>query len=186
MTVETQDKQSGELCKTCGLCCDGTFFDLVEVIEERTSQREKYSKDKRLNVEVVTTKKFALPCSCFDASIGCTIYDVRPKVCAKFKCGLLKQLSKEKKTLESCMKIVKQTQSSVAFINNNIDQKASFIKPTPTLRKFSLVYGQIADDASMQKLGKQNSKLLKNYVSYAMAYQEFFPKRKILPLLGIK
>lgn len=184
MVAKGQDRDSRDLCHSCGLCCDGTFFDFVEVIEERSVEKEKYSRNTRLDVEVTTTKKFSLPCSCFDKKIGCTIYNDRPRVCRNFKCGLLKQLINNKRSLKSCINIVKQLQESTACIADSLNNQASFIKPTPLLKKFYLVYGQIGDTKSMQDLGKKNASLLKFYMSFAMAYQEFFPKKKLLPLIN--
>lgn len=177
------DLPEQELCKSCGLCCDGTFFDYVEVVEERSISNEKYSKNNKLEIEVKTTKKFKQPCSCFDSKLGCSIYSDRPKVCVNFKCGLLKQLSSDKKSLPSCLKVVSQLKNNAIDINKKLESKASFIKSAGVLKKFTLVYGNIDNSKSMQKLGRQDASLLKYYMGFAMAYQEFFPKRKLLPLL---
>lgn len=184
MNQATQDLQSRDLCKSCGFCCDGTFFNQVEIVEERKNQSEKYSKNKKLDVEVITTKRFSLPCSCFDQKTGCTIYLDRPNICKNFECGLLQQLNNGKRSFESSVNIVNQLRDGARYINDNVTSLASFIKPIPILRKFTLIYGHVSDNEAMQELGKLNSELLKSYMSFAMAYQQFFPKKNILPLVS--
>lgn len=70
-----------ELCLSCGLCCDGSLFQLVKL--------QPGESDPRLRL-VPEHEAFAQPCSCFAAG-ACAIYEQRPAACRDFRCRLLGQ-----------------------------------------------------------------------------------------------
>ena len=76
--------KSEHLCLACGLCCDGTLIGFVEL-----SKEEIPSVKEIMDIEEIQGNGFFLhPCKKY--CNGCTVYEQRPKNCAKFKCGLLK------------------------------------------------------------------------------------------------
>ena len=68
-----------ELCLSCGLCCDGSLFQLVK-LEPGEAQS-----GLRL---VPAHDAFAQPCGCLTGT-RCDIYDDRPAACRRFRCRLL-------------------------------------------------------------------------------------------------
>ena len=85
--MSTEEALSQELCRSCGLCCDGTLFSRAPV-----------GADERVHPTLAAggswterdgTRFFALACCAFSGT--CTIYDQeRPRVCGRFKCALLR------------------------------------------------------------------------------------------------
>lgn len=79
-----------QLCPNCGLCCDGTIFEDVELRNGDDAKR-------LVKLGLALKKKgqgklaFTQPCACFDGKC-CTIYSDRPRRCRLFECGLLKKV----------------------------------------------------------------------------------------------
>jgi Fe-S-cluster containining protein len=75
------------ICVGCGLCCDGTLFSHLGVLDES----DLGAPLRALGVEVVTEAEppvFALPCPAVEHGT-CTIYHLqRPRACGWFECDL--------------------------------------------------------------------------------------------------
>jgi hypothetical protein len=75
------------VCVGCGLCCDGTLFSHLGVIDESDLGRPLQA----LGVSVIVEADppvFALPCPGFDGH-SCTIHDLqRPRACGWFECDV--------------------------------------------------------------------------------------------------
>jgi Fe-S-cluster containining protein len=83
---------SGEkLCLACGLCCDGTLFDNVQL-----GPRDDVKRAKALGLPVTVTRArtpvalFRQPCSALCADRTCRLYADRPVQCRTFECGVFK------------------------------------------------------------------------------------------------
>lgn len=73
------------LCLSCGLCCDGTMFEVAALTPDeatRYGDRVTVSSDR---------KHLRLPCPALDGC-KCTTYRDRPAVCSTFKCLALASL----------------------------------------------------------------------------------------------
>ena len=70
-----------DLCKQCGLCCDGTLFATTPVDE--ATQHLFASNNQQPN-----------GCEQLSSCGSCKIYENRPYGCRSFKCGVLKDLLK--------------------------------------------------------------------------------------------
>ena len=82
--------QTGQdLCKQCGLCCDGTLFNTVPV---DPATEHLFT---RINMNPHGGCEQLLPCG------SCKIYEKRPQGCRSFKCGVLKDFEKEGGTSKS-------------------------------------------------------------------------------------
>ncbi|MEZ4445235.1 MAG: YkgJ family cysteine cluster protein [Polyangiaceae bacterium] len=76
------------LCERCGLCCDGTLFESVEIEGTALSALARH----RLPI-VTTTQGVKLPLPCVKlAGTRCSIYDERPARCRDYRCELLRGL----------------------------------------------------------------------------------------------
>jgi len=73
-----------DLCKMCGLCCNGTLFGAVRLLEDEPPRR-------RLPVQRDDAGLLIrLPCPAHDGV--CTIYEDRPAICRTYRCLLLSRL----------------------------------------------------------------------------------------------
>lgn len=77
---------TGDLCLSCGLCCDGSLFWAVP-IERGENVPMPLDPDGRLRQ----------PCSCFDGA--CTVYPDRPSACRTFDCRVLKTVQAGRRDL---------------------------------------------------------------------------------------
>ena len=75
------------LCLSCGLCCDGTMFEVGAITPE---EARRYGD--RVNVSG-DGKYLALPCPSLDGC-KCNTYLDRPGVCSEFKCLVLASLDR--------------------------------------------------------------------------------------------
>lgn len=102
--------KSGEhLCRACGLCCDGTLFDLVKL--ERGDDAEKL---KALGLPVSLSRgrlpvaRFPQPCSALCEDRTCRVYAARPGQCRAYECQLFKDTQAGRITFEAALPLVKQ------------------------------------------------------------------------------
>lgn len=102
-------KSSEELCLACGLCCDGTLFDLVKL--ERGDDSGKL---KALGLPITHSRgrepvaRFPQPCSALCADRTCRLYADRPWQCRTFECRLLKDAKAGRTTYTAALPVVKQ------------------------------------------------------------------------------
>jgi Fe-S-cluster containining protein len=102
--------ESGEqLCRACGLCCDGTLFDLVKL-----EQGDDAAKLKGLGLPVSLSRgktpvaRFPQPCSALCADRTCRLYANRPWQCRTFECKLFKDAQAGRVTFAAALRRVKQ------------------------------------------------------------------------------
>ena len=83
-----------ELCRACGLCCDGTLFDLVKL-----EAGDDAAKLKTLGLPVAISRgrapvaRFPQPCAALCEDRTCRVYADRPWQCRVFECGVLKDVN---------------------------------------------------------------------------------------------
>ncbi len=80
-----------ELCLSCGLCCDGTLFDLVKLEPGDDAQ-----KLRALGLPIKVSRgqtpiaRFPQPCSALCEDRTCRLYANRPQQCRTFECRVFK------------------------------------------------------------------------------------------------
>ncbi len=98
-----------QLCVACGLCCDGTLFDLVKL--EAGDDRAKL-KALGLPVKVsrgaVPVARFPQPCVALCADRRCRLYADRPWQCRVFECGVLKDAKAGRISVAVALRLIKQ------------------------------------------------------------------------------
>lgn len=98
-----------QLCVACGLCCDGTLFDLVKL--EASDDR---SKLKALGLPVkisrgaVPVARFPQPCAALCEDRRCRLYADRPWQCRVFECGVLKDAKAGRISVAVALRLIKQ------------------------------------------------------------------------------
>ena len=102
---------SGNICLSCGLCCDGTLIGFVQL-----ERKEMLRLRTIMEIEEGNGEGFFLqPCENLGCS-GCTIYSKRPNKCAEFECGLLNSIEQKKISFDSAIEVielVKQLKSTI-------------------------------------------------------------------------
>jgi Fe-S-cluster containining protein len=102
-------KPAEDLCRACGLCCDGTLFDLVKL--ERNDDGAKL---KTLGLPVKTSRgkapvtRFPQPCAALCADRSCRLYADRPWQCRVFECGIFKEAKAGRITFAHALVVVRQ------------------------------------------------------------------------------
>jgi uncharacterized protein len=98
-----------QLCRACGLCCDGTLFDLVKLEAGDDAPKMKVL---GLPVKVsrgkVPVARFPQPCAALCADRTCRLYADRPWQCRVFECGVFKEAKAGRITWASALREVKQ------------------------------------------------------------------------------
>ena len=98
---------SEQLCLACGLCCDGTLFDLVKL-----EKGDDAAKLKALGLPVkisrgkVPIARFPQPCSALCEDRTCRLYTDRPWQCRVFECGVLKDAKAGRITFATAQRLV--------------------------------------------------------------------------------
>ena len=102
-------EQGQDLCRACGLCCDGTLFDLVKL--EPTDDARKL---KQLGLPVTHARgkaavaRFPQPCVALCADRACRVYADRPWQCRIFECGVFKDAKMGRITFAAALRLVTQ------------------------------------------------------------------------------
>ncbi|HVW22785.1 MAG TPA: YkgJ family cysteine cluster protein [Opitutaceae bacterium] len=97
------------LCRACGLCCDGTLFDLVK-LEAGDDAREL----RALGLPVALSRgrqpvaRFPQPCAALCQDRSCRVYASRPRQCRTFECGVLKAAKAGRLDGDAALRLVKQ------------------------------------------------------------------------------
>ena len=98
-----------QLCLACGMCCDGTLFDGVQL---QAGDDAKKLKALGLPVSISRAKtpiaRFPQPCSALCANRTCRVYADRPTQCRVFECGVLKEAQADRITFATAMRLVKK------------------------------------------------------------------------------
>ncbi len=98
-----------QLCGACGLCCDGTLFDLVKL--EASDDAPKL---KALGLPVTVSRgkapvaRFPQPCAALCGDRTCRVYADRPWQCRVFECGVFKDAKAGRITFAASLRLVKQ------------------------------------------------------------------------------
>jgi uncharacterized protein len=99
-----------DLCLACGLCCDGTLFDLVKLEPDDDAR-----KLKMLGLPVTVSRgkepvaRFPQPCAALCEDRTCRLYADRPRQCRIFECGVFKDAKAGRITYPAALRLVKQT-----------------------------------------------------------------------------
>jgi Fe-S-cluster containining protein len=87
--LEVQVRASADLCQSCGLCCDGTLFRVVQL-----KPQDDVHTLMMAGIAVMTDDnagRFRQPCAAYQGC--CRIYASRPSACRAYQCHLLKRYS---------------------------------------------------------------------------------------------
>jgi len=99
-----------QLCLACGLCCDGTLFDGVQL-----EPGDDAAHLKALGLPVKTSRgrtpvtRFPQPCAALCSDRTCQLYADRPKQCRTFECKVFKETRAGRTEFATAMRLVTKT-----------------------------------------------------------------------------
>ncbi len=99
------------LCRSCGLCCDGSLFGRVPLEGDEVAVARK----NRLHV-IQSETAFEQPCSAL-ADGGCSIYSERPRSCRAFVCRLHDRHGREGGPLAPRLAAIRRVRELIAAVN---------------------------------------------------------------------
>lgn len=147
------------LCKLCGLCCDGTLYDRVHIKDPADLYLVK-------SLDYIVTKEvdgisFKQPCPYF--SNCCSVYNSinRPHTCRTYHCKLLKKYQKELIDFNTALNIVQATKSKAEELRN-LQQSFDGFRYLKTIFEFSRAILSLNTDTKDETFGKRfsNCKIL--------------------------
>lgn len=112
MITDMSVKTVEQLCLACGLCCDGTLFDHVQL-----GPVDDAKKLKMLGLPVAGSRsqppgfRFVQPCAALCADRTCRLYADRPLQCRDFECGVFKEAKAGRISHAAARRLVKKARS---------------------------------------------------------------------------
>lgn len=97
--IAEQTSEASRLCLACGLCCDGTIFDVARVAEAELPALA------AMGIKTGTRAFGAVlvqPCVALDGAT-CTVYALRPHTCRAYRCNLLVALAGGEVSFDECL-----------------------------------------------------------------------------------
>lgn len=143
-----------QLCKSCGLCCNGVLFTDVKLDKDESHHRL-VSLGLKLK-KSGSTLKLCQPCP---AHVGglCSVYADRPQVCRKFECQLLRRV--QAGTLQSAraLEIIETTLAAQDDVQAAVAACGETREQVSLSRRFRNVMSQPLDlaDPHQEKLRRK-------------------------------
>ena len=101
-----------DICRDCGLCCDGTLFDEVALLPEEIEAAASNGLQPKVEPDRVV---FQQPCPRFNRI--CEIYANRPHQCRKYRCVLLARLEQGEVNYETAHATVLEARRLAAAVD---------------------------------------------------------------------
>ncbi|MFO1485089.1 MAG: YkgJ family cysteine cluster protein [Verrucomicrobiaceae bacterium] len=131
------------LCTSCGMCCDGTMFQIVKMqpgdcaAELAKLGMRIRSKDGGYHMEQ--------PCPALK-ELKCEIYEKRPTRCRLFHCQQLRLLEADKKNEDEVMMLIAETRAQAAQVRDLIEQCGLREDGQPLLERFDRLMSTPVDE----------------------------------------
>jgi Fe-S-cluster containining protein len=116
------DRELEALCRSCGLCCDGSLFGCVTLEPEEA----RVARKSRLRV-LQRGNALEQPCSALstlDDRCACSIYSDRPLSCRTFTCRLYERHRREGGALEVRLEAVRRARALLRLLETPTDEEA--------------------------------------------------------------
>jgi Fe-S-cluster containining protein len=105
---DAREAELALLCRSCGLCCDGSLFGRVDL------EAMEVEPAKRRGLRILTNGNgFEQPCAAH-AQTGCAIYEERPLSCRRFTCRLYERHRREGGPIEKRLAAVRRVRALLA------------------------------------------------------------------------
>lgn len=157
---ETRSAVAGGLCRSCGLCCDGTLYSRVPLA--RADAHVHLSQAGAVVEERGDKRALLLPCGAFCAG-DCRVYESRPQACREFVCRMLAELRDGRITTSEARDIVGRARALVARLSERMlretemtasvppavfvkQLRSSHIAPGATVEAFERTYARVLEE----------------------------------------
>ncbi|MES2310399.1 MAG: YkgJ family cysteine cluster protein [Verrucomicrobiota bacterium] len=139
---DSKEKAIDDLCRECGLCCNGVLFHLV-----RLQSSDLLSELAGLGLKIKRKKgqdQFSQPCPAYQGC-QCSIYHQRPTRCRLFECKQLKgviagEISEEKAHLQ-----ISDVQARVKRVETFLSRLGKTDLSRPLTKRYEKVTAEPAD-----------------------------------------
>ncbi len=174
------DVTSGEqLCLSCGLCCDGTLFDNVQL-----GAGDDAKKLKALGLPVTVTRAkppitlFVQPCAALCADRTCGRYADRPGQCRSFECAVFKDAAAGRIDFAAALRLVKHARRRAENIRRLLRELGDKDEHRPLSDRFRRTQRRLESGVADQAAGEtfadlsvavHNFNLLKHAKFYTQA-----------------
>jgi len=129
----TVEAAIGELCHTCGMCCDGTLFVTVP-LRPTDSPEHLETLGPKLG-RARDTSWLNLPCAAH-RNLSCATYAERPAQCRAFECKLLQEVILGRRSLEAAHRIVERTRQQADTVRALLRQRGHDDESVPLSRRY--------------------------------------------------
>ena len=116
---------ANDLCRDCGICCDGVLFTYVELSEDEAGALAGKGLDIYRNEK--DKPVFNLRCNRFGEQ-GCTLYQDRPKTCQAYYCDLTRAVMNESISFEDARTQVMDLKQSSAWLLENAPEEIDLMQ----------------------------------------------------------
>lgn len=143
--METFADIATRLCTACGMCCDGTMFQIVKM-----QPGDHPSELARLGMRIRHSHKeseyhMEQPCPALKG-LRCTIYEKRPARCRLFHCQQLRLLETGGTTEEDAAALINKTRAQAAHVRELIEQCGLREDGQPLPERFERVMSTPVDE----------------------------------------
>ena len=137
MNNSTLKSHGSQLCKSCGLCCNGAVCGVAWVSPSEDRKFADLFRHELVAGQDGETLHVNLPCFAYEGH--CSQYNIRPVDCKTYQCALLKKYMTGETTFESASKTIEMTltslDSATAQYNALYSQSLTRNKIAPVLTK---------------------------------------------------
>lgn len=111
----------GELCRHCGLCCDGNLFSHVALAPSEVDAARRNGLAVVALVEGAPAIRQGCPAL---KTRQCTVYAERPEGCRRFECRLFGALSRKEVPLPEALAVVARAHALLAEVERGLEPDA--------------------------------------------------------------
>lgn len=102
-------EKAEQLCRDCGLCCDGTLYDVVKLeLGDDAASLKRCGLPISISRGKTPIARFPQPCAALCGDRTCRVYAERPWQCRTFECYLLKDAKAGRISFEAAAPVVKK------------------------------------------------------------------------------
>jgi hypothetical protein len=125
-------EEATDLCRSCGLCCNGILFDYVPVEEAEIDELAELGFAIRRDEEGAA--RFDHPCPKFCGE--CAVYSKRPASCRRYRCELLKKFEAGQVSFADAKRIVTEAKDMIAALKRLFGTAPTSMLPMDWTRRF--------------------------------------------------
>lgn len=169
-----------QLCLACGLCCDGSLFEHVQLMPGDDAL-----KLKALGLPVTTPRatspgaitRFRQPCAALCADCTCRVYVDRPSQCRSFECGVFKAATSGRIAFPAALRSVKKARRLVDQIHRLLRELGDTDEHRSLTQRFQRTQRRLESGAADQAAANTFAELSQVMHTFNhLAFEKFYTK----------